>query len=127
MGLEDFPFDTAFPGAEDHRRFPHHSEVLRYLQAFAKAEDLRRFIRVNTSVLKVAASKTGSGWDVTTLNSDLAQSLTRYDAVVVANGHYSTPRIPDIKGAEHFPGQLMHSKLYRRPDAYRCVAFCPST
>ncbi|CAI4213268.1 unnamed protein product [Parascedosporium putredinis] len=45
-----------------------------------------------------------------------------YDAVVLANGHYSIPYIPDVVGLEAymktFPGRVVHSKTYREPHIY---------
>lgn len=42
-----------------------------------------------------------------------------YDAVVVANGHYSVPFIPSVPGIQAFqakyPGIISHSKNYRSP------------
>jgi hypothetical protein len=38
-----------------------------------------------------------------------------FDAVLVCNGHYTEPRLPDIPGASVFPGVLMHSHSYREP------------
>ena len=46
-------------------------------------------------------------------------STERFDAVVVANGHYSRPRFPSLPGADAFPGLLMHSHNYRRPEGFR--------
>jgi thioredoxin reductase len=42
-----------------------------------------------------------------------------YDAIVVCNGHYSEPRIPDISGMDSFPGLQMHSHNYRDPERFR--------
>lgn len=42
-----------------------------------------------------------------------------FDALLVCNGHYTEPRLPDIPGAEQFPGLLMHSHNYRRPDGFK--------
>lgn len=33
-------------------------------------------------------------------------------------GHYVQPRVPDIPGAESFPGQIMHSHNYRHPEDF---------
>lgn len=45
-------------------------------------------------------------------------STQRFDAVVVANGHYSEPNIPTISGADVFPGLQMHSHNYRSPNVF---------
>ena len=56
----------------------------------------------------------------------------QFDAVVACSGHYSEPRIPlllrsdarvlgpddKLRGADVFPGRLMHSHNYRRPDEF---------
>ncbi|KAI1771699.1 hypothetical protein F4818DRAFT_454486 [Hypoxylon cercidicola] len=45
-----------------------------------------------------------------------------FDAVILANGHYSVPYIPHVPGleeyAQKFPGRVMHSKYYRSPHPY---------
>lgn len=47
----------------------------------------------------------------------------QYDAVAIANGHYAVPFIPDIPGIkewnERYPGRIMHSKFYRRPEDFK--------
>ncbi|VUC36560.1 unnamed protein product [Clonostachys rosea] len=46
----------------------------------------------------------------------------KFDAVLVASGHYSTPYIPNISGvietSKHLPGAFEHSKSYRKADKY---------
>ncbi|PVH63588.1 hypothetical protein PAHAL_2G062800 [Panicum hallii] len=41
-----------------------------------------------------------------------------FDAVVVANGHYSQPRLPSIEGMEVWPRRQLHSHSYRVPDPF---------
>ena len=36
-----------------------------------------------------------------------------FDYVVVANGHFSTPNIPEFPGIGGFPGRVMHSHDFR--------------
>jgi hypothetical protein len=59
-------------------------------------------------------------------NSKAAASLEQgvlqsevFDALLVCNGHYTEPHLPQLPGAEHFPGLLMHSHNYRRADVFR--------
>lgn len=71
-------------------------------------------------------------WEVTTAAAPLASqqqhqqqeaaaptSTQVYDAVVVANGHYSRTRLPDIPGQAVFPGEVMHSHNYRSPERFK--------
>jgi thioredoxin reductase len=44
-----------------------------------------------------------------------------FDAVVVANGHYSTPHTPVYPGAEAFPGLMMHSCEYSKHSPHEWV------
>ena len=47
----------------------------------------------------------------------------KFDAVVVASGHYHAPRVPDIPGLAEwkrlFPDRIQHSKGYRSPKDYQ--------
>lgn len=47
----------------------------------------------------------------------------RFDAVVVASGHFSVPWVPAVEGLEELergrPGSVLHSKMYRGRDAFR--------
>ena len=42
-----------------------------------------------------------------------------FDAVLVCNGHYTEPNLPQLPGAQEFPGLLMHSHNYRQADAFK--------
>ncbi|KAI4917759.1 hypothetical protein J4E85_009851 [Alternaria conjuncta] len=73
-------------------------------------------------------TKNGKSWTVetVTLQTDQEGALERrvsvhdFDAVVIASGHYHTPRVPDTPGLakwkRRFPGRVQHSKSYRRPE-----------
>ncbi|PLB48598.1 thiol-specific monooxygenase [Aspergillus steynii IBT 23096] len=72
------------------------------------------------------AEHTGDEW-VLTLRKTLKSTNNlwwqeRFDAVVVATGHYYLPYIPDIPGLadfdESFPGIVQHSKHYRNAEDY---------
>lgn len=42
-----------------------------------------------------------------------------YDAVMVCNGHYNTPAIPNYPGRVLYKGQQIHSHDYRCPDPFK--------
>ncbi|KIX99428.1 uncharacterized protein Z520_05004 [Fonsecaea multimorphosa CBS 102226] len=116
--------DKPFP--EEEPLFPSHQAVLRYLEDYA--DEIRGLIRFNTAVKDVRSVKgddTGrERWDLTAQDL-LTKEVTRnvYDAVVVANGHYTVPYVPAIKGIAEwnaaYPGAIIHSKAYRRPEDFR--------
>ncbi len=107
----DFPFPSHYPD------YPHHAQVLEYLQAYAAHFGIDRQIEFSTSVERISPESTSASaspaphWRVT-----LASGQTRrYGGVVVANGHNWSPKFPKYEG--EFSGQVMHSADYRTPDA----------
>ncbi|KKA26367.1 hypothetical protein TD95_001419 [Thielaviopsis punctulata] len=110
--------DGGFPSNE--ALFPHHTRVAAYLHSCAVP--LQSVLRLQTQVRDVR--KVGGVWRVTIRDLVADKETTEeFDAVVVASGHYNDPYIPDIKGlkefAEAYPGAVMHSKFYQRPDEFK--------
>ena len=113
MGVSDFQFRPrhGVPG-RDARRFPGHREVFCYLKDFCDAFRLMDVVRLNTKVVRVAMAppppppphSSQMRWLVRSVrvepdsgeDADVEEEV--FDAVVVANGHYSQPRLPTIKG-----------------------------
>jgi cation diffusion facilitator CzcD-associated flavoprotein CzcO len=117
MAYSDQPFDNDLP------LFPSHDAVLDYLELYA--DEISHLVHFQTQVVKVtlAGTCTSDLWEVTTRKLSTGQTLTStYDAVVVANGHYTIPYVPDIIGLhswnEENPGIIIHSKAYRRPEDF---------
>ncbi|CAB4057059.1 MCM8 [Lepeophtheirus salmonis] len=72
----------------------------------------------HTKVLSVCPR--GSKWSIETLNLlKNEQQITEFDAVVVCNGHYSTPTYGQIKGIDSYSGKVLHSHNYRIPEPYK--------
>ena len=114
--------DKPFP--RDSQLFPRRKEVAEYLKEYA--EDVLHLVNFQIQVLDVSPRKWASQekWIVKTKHVlSRIESEATYDAVVVANGHFDVPYIPDIKGIagwnERYPGIISHSKAYRVPDVFR--------
>ncbi|CAL5078936.1 unnamed protein product [Urochloa decumbens] len=133
MGFSDFQF-VPRPGAagRDARRFPARHEVYCYLRDFCAAFGLDDAVRLYTRVVRVTMAPQSSGgaaeevkWQVTSVRvepeggEDGEAMEEVFDAVVVANGHYSQPRLPKIQGMEEWRRRQLHSHSYRVPDPYR--------
>ncbi|EHY55306.1 monooxygenase [Exophiala dermatitidis] len=119
MAFSDKPFPDEEP------LFPSHQAVLRYLNEYA--DEVRHLIRFHTAVRDVKQfidSKTGQErWALQAEDLQTKQTISEeYDAVVVANGHYTVPYVPDIKGVAEwnatYPGHIIHSKAYRKPEDF---------
>ncbi|MXY56108.1 MAG: NAD(P)-binding protein [Gammaproteobacteria bacterium] len=106
MAFEGYTFDGAGGGRDDWPRFPHHARVLEYLRRFAIDTGIGEAVRLGYRVRQVTRD---DGWLV---------DGERFDAVAVCNGHFSEPRVPEIRGLADFPGTALHSHNYRRPDDF---------
>ncbi len=87
-------------------RYPHHARVFDYLQRFAVDAGVARHVRFGHRVKRVDLRRR---WRV---------DGESFDAVAVCNGHFSEPRVPALPGLEQFPGMVLHSHNYRRPDSF---------
>jgi cation diffusion facilitator CzcD-associated flavoprotein CzcO len=104
----DFPMPDTWPD------YPHHSQLLDYLERYADHFDLRPHIWFGTEVTRVEPVD-GDHWDVTTRSTGGygAERTQRYAAVVVANGHNWAPKLPAYDGMEDFRGQVIHASAYK--------------
>ncbi|MGI5213984.1 flavin-containing monooxygenase [Plantactinospora sp. CA-290183] len=104
----DFPMPDTWPD------YPHHSQVLSYLERYADHFDLRPHIWFGTEVIRVEPAE-GDRWDVTTRSTGGygAERTSRYAAVVVANGHNWSAKLPAYEGMEEYRGQVLHASAYK--------------
>lgn len=115
MQFSDKPFPL------DAQLFPTFHTVAEYLDEYA--EDVRKLISFETQVLDVTSSQENS-WALTRKELQSGRIKTdKYDAIVVASGHYNVPYVPAIEGIESWnqahPGLISHSKFYDSPEAFR--------
>ena len=109
--FSDFPFFPSNDGTGDARRYPGHAAFLRYIRDFCDAFGLMDVVRLNTKVLHVglaaprAADDGGvKRWTVrwSSRHGDREGEVDTtedvFDAVVVAVGQYTQPRLPTITG-----------------------------
>ncbi|KPI39724.1 Thiol-specific monooxygenase [Cyphellophora attinorum] len=101
------------------------ADVERYIQTVAETSGVNKIALYNTRVEEVR--KDGGEWIVRTntlhRRGRIEERIWRFDAVVVASGHYNMPRIPDIPGLKEwkarYPDRVQHSKSYRSPVGLR--------
>ncbi|MED6194352.1 hypothetical protein PIB30_027740 [Stylosanthes scabra] len=126
MGFTDFPFMVK--KGRDMRRFPSHTELLDYLKDFCEWFGLREMIRFNTMVEYVGmldydgvcSNNNDLKWVVRSIDKKSEKVVQQvFDAVVVASGHYSHPRLPSLKGMDTWNRKQMHSHIYRSPEPFR--------
>ena len=104
LSFKDFPMPADYPD------FPHHSEILRYLHAYAEKFGLRQNIRFNTSV-EHAVRKADGGWTLKLSDG----STQEFEALLVCNGHHWNPSWPTPTYPGTFDGPQIHSHDYIDP------------
>lgn len=116
--------------SDDAQLFPKHQTVQQYIEQYAR--DILPVMKFETQVLDIrlehhrgarADGDIKHMWHVETRDIRTNTCTTEeFDAVIVANGHYNTPYVPDIPGIREwrsaFPDSITHSKHYRRPEEY---------
>lgn len=104
-----------------------HHVMKDYIQDITTNFGVHQHIRYQTNVLEI--KKIGDAWNVRSKtrkcsNAAATHALTprdeRFDALIVATGHYHHPRVPDIPGLrslkQSHPQWISHSKGYRGAD-----------
>jgi thioredoxin reductase len=104
----DFPMPDSWPD------YPHHTQLRSYLDRYADHFELRQHVWFGTEVIKVEPAE-GDRWDVTTRSTGGygGERTQRYAAVVVANGHNWSPKIPAYEGMDEFAGTVIHASAYK--------------
>ncbi|CAK5099734.1 unnamed protein product [Aphanomyces euteiches] len=97
----------SMPFPEGTERFPHHTDVQNYLLAFTERFNLRRYIRLNTSVEE--CSFNNGVWYLRLSDGSKREA----DRLIIATGHFRQPHIPSDVAIDSSI-QSIHSKEYRR-------------
>ena len=102
--MSDFPYPKGTP------EWPSGEEVQQYIEAYAKKFNVFNKISFNTEVTLAKQSSNGS-WSVE-ISKDGKKSAEDFDYLIVANGIFSDPFIPEWRGADAFKaagGKIMHT------------------
>jgi len=108
--LSDFPYPNDYP------EWPSGEQVQRYLAAYAQRFELVPLIHLRTEVTRAEPAADGQGWQLASLNLVTGQATQHsFDYLVVCNGTFSQPMLPDFEGAEAFQaagGVVCHSSQW---------------
>ncbi|EDV36272.1 uncharacterized protein Dana_GF12882, isoform B [Drosophila ananassae] len=112
MGFPDFEI------AQNERSYVRSDEILDFLNQYADNFELKKHIKFNSYVIRVAPKK--NKWQV--LVKDVTTNKIEFhyfDKVMVANGHYHTPNYIKIPKMQLFKGNFMHSHDFRKRDVFQ--------
>ena len=115
--LSDFPYPKEYP------EWPSGEQVQVYLASYARHFGLDPMIKLNQEVQEAKISPDGKQWTVTTINhaSGLQESQI-CDYLIVCNGIFCEPMVPDYSGAAEFlaaGGKICHTSQLHSYDAVK--------
>ena len=84
------------------------TEILAYLEEFARSEELEGRIRFGHHVVKLTFDETRGDWKIKTADG----RKLRARVVISAVGQLNVPSIPAIKGFKRFEGDAFHSATW---------------
>ena len=111
----DFPVNS--------KKYPTRSQVLEYIDDYIRSI-LKGVAKINLNSNVVSLEKVNEIWHIE-IEDTVKKTCVKleYDAVIIANGHFSNPYIPDVPGLsswnEHYPNTITHSKYYESPGKFR--------
>jgi len=113
-GLEfaDYSFEEHF--GKQIASYPPRAVLFDYIQGRVNKADVRKWVRFRTPVRHVSFDQGSKIFSV--LAHDLVNNkeyTEEFDHVVVANGHFSTPNVPEFDGLDRFNGRVMHAHDFR--------------
>lgn len=113
-GLEfaDYTFEEHF--GKNIASYPPRAVLFDYIKGRVAKAGVRDLIRFRTPVRRVEYSEEGGNFRV--VAEDLVKGTETdetFDHVIVANGHFSTPNVPEFEGFETFNGRILHAHDFR--------------
>lgn len=117
LEFPEYTFEQHF--GEPTCSYPPREALLDYLKGFYKFHGCNdKWVRFSTCVTKVNWDAKKHKFTITASDS-LKEFTESFDYVIVANGHLSTPHIPQFEGLDKFSGSTIHSRDLRVPESYK--------
>lgn len=113
--LSDFPMPASYP------EWPSGQQVQAYLQSYAEHFGLVPFLRMSTTVESAVLDEEAGVWTVqarraaTGQGGALSAEVYRFDYLVVCNGIFSEPAVPQYPGVDAFVaagGRVCHTSQF---------------
>lgn len=101
----EYSFDDHYPWPQ---YFANGAEVRDYIEFMARKYGVFDHVRVGHALEQADFDEGTSTWQLDLARSDGSRVRRRVRAIISAAGLFSTPKVPDIPGAESFQGALLH-------------------
>ena len=97
--------------------FPKWQDFYKYLNQYAENFDIRKKYKLGSRIEDV--SREGGKWKLTIKDVKSGQIRHEYfDKCAIANGYFTSPKVPRIEGVEKFEGPKVHSINFHHPEQY---------
>ncbi len=112
LEFADYTFEEHF--GRPIASYPPRAVLADYIKGRVENAGVRDWVKFRTVVSNVSYSADTGLFTVTVKDLPKNQVSSReFDNVVVANGHFSTPNVPQFEGFESFNGRVLHAHDFR--------------
>ncbi|MFK8049708.1 MAG: flavin-containing monooxygenase [Halioglobus sp.] len=118
--LSDFPMPSEYP------EWPSGEQVQHYMHSYMLHHQLQKFVQLNTEVENARFDDVSQTWTVKTKskteNGSYREQSAQFDYLIVGNGIFSIPAIPEYAGSKEFTaagGRICHSSQFTNKEEAR--------
>lgn len=112
LEFADYSFDEHFGKAIGS--YPPRAVLWDYIKGRVEKANVRQYVRFNSAVRHLTYDETTQLFAVTVQDHSNDSIYTeQFDYVVVASGHFSTPKVPQYEGFDIFGGRILHAHDFR--------------
>lgn len=112
LEFADYSFDEHF--GKPIGSYPPREVLWDYIKGRVEKANVRQYVRFKTAVRQVAFDEVTQKFTVTVHDYDKDEMYSEiFDYVVVASGHFSTPKMPEYEGFSTFGGRILHAHDFR--------------
>lgn len=112
LEFADYSFDEHFGKAIGS--YPPRAVLWDYIKGRVEKANVRKYVRFNSAIRHLTYDETTQLFDVTVQDHTNDSIYTeQFDYVVVASGHFSTPKVPEYSGFDIFGGRILHAHDFR--------------
>ncbi|KAA8735256.1 NAD(P)/FAD-dependent oxidoreductase [Acinetobacter qingfengensis] len=112
LEFADYSFNEHFGKAIGS--YPPREVLWDYIKGRVEKANVRQYVRFNSAVRHIEFNEITQQFLVTVHDYQQDKMYSEnFDYVIVASGHFSTPKVPKYEGFEHFGGRILHAHDFR--------------
>ncbi|MHA3059691.1 NAD(P)-binding domain-containing protein [Acinetobacter sp. ANC 4636] len=112
LEFADYSFDEHF--GKPIGSYPPRAVLWDYIKGRVEKANVRRYVRFNSAVRHIEFNEQTQQFAVSVHDHNQDVVYTEiFDYVVVASGHFSTPKVPEYDGFKSFGGRILHAHDFR--------------